>query len=415
MEPKKIESHVLNIRQTIKYNFSLNVQRHWYPIRVNGSFDNLTKTIHASHKSTIIDYCIKLGTRIFFKLCLPFFRLSSSVYQYLVTKENTRKHKTASILTKRNKNCKLITVGNVLVGGVGKTPTVLAITKQFKSEGFNIAVVSKGYAGEKLNLNNSPEIIPNSMSDSEAARYFGDEPTLISRLSSVPVCVAKDRTLAVEYLVSKNPELDYIISDDGIQSLHHFSEKKILVFDERIMGNGYCLPYGPMREPWPTPYFTDAVILNFSAGHKIKSSSLSKILTRENVGQIFESKLVIKFWENLERKRIECSEIHELSESKRKTTKKKVLAVAGIGVPNKFFSTLKSLGLDFDALPLNNHEKDINDIMMRLDISNYDLILTTEKDGIKLTLKNKEIVEKLWKLITELDLPNDFYRKLIEE
>ena len=116
-------------------------------------------------------------------------------------------------------------------------------------------------------------------------------------------------------------------------------------------------------------------------------------MRRDNVGQIFESKLVIKFWESLERKRIECSEINYLSEIESKTTKKKVLAIAGIGVPNKFFLTLKSLGLDFDALPLNNHEKDINDIITRVDISNYDLILTTEKDGVKLTPENKEIVE----------------------
>ena len=264
MQHKKLESRVLNFRQTIIYNFSLNVQKHWYPSNVNGSFDNLNKTIYVSHKSDFLDHCIKLSTRIFFIICLPFFRLSSSIYQHLATKKNTRKHKTVSKFNKKNKSCKLITVGNVLVGGVGKTPTVLAITKQLRSEGFNVAVVTKGYAGEKLNLNNSPEIIPNNMPDSEAARYFGDEPTLISRLSSVPVCVAKDRTLAIEYLVSKNPELNYIIADDGIQSLHQFSEKKILVFDERIMGNGYCLPYGPMREPWPTPYFIDAVILNFS-------------------------------------------------------------------------------------------------------------------------------------------------------
>ena len=214
---------------------------------------------------------------------------------------------------------------------------------------------------------------------------------MISRLSFVPVCVAKDRTLAIEHLLSHNPGLDYIVADDGIQSLHQFSEKKILVFDERIMGNGYCLPYGPMREPWPTPYYIDAVILNFSKGHKIKSSSLSKILSSDNVGQIFESKLVIKFWESLERKRIECSEMHDLSGIKSNTSKKNVLAVAGIGVPNKFFLTLKSLGLDFDALPLNNHEKDINDIIKRVNISNYDLILTTEKDGIKLSIKNIEI------------------------
>ncbi len=243
-----------------------------------GLFDNLNKTIYVSHKSDFLDYCIKLSTRIFFIICLPFFRLSSSIYQHLATKKNTRKHKALPKFNKKNKNCKLITVGNVLVGGVGKTPTVLAITKQLRSEGFNVAVVTKGYAGEKLNLNNSPEIIPNDMPDSEAAKYFGDEPTLISRLSSVPVCVAKDRTQAIEYLVSKNSELNYIIADDGIQSLHQFSEKKILVFDERIIGNGYCLPYGPMREPWPTPYFIDAIILNFSEGHKIRYSNFNKIL-----------------------------------------------------------------------------------------------------------------------------------------
>ena len=107
--------------------------------------------------------------------------------------------------------------------------------------------------------------------------------------------------------------------------------------------------------------------------------------------------------------------VYSLSEVESKTAKKKVLAIAGIGVPNKFFLTLKSLGLDFDALPLINHEKDINDIINRVDISNYDLILTTEKDGVKLTLENKEIAKKLWKLITELHLPGDFYRKLIEE
>ncbi|MDA9718908.1 tetraacyldisaccharide 4'-kinase [Betaproteobacteria bacterium] len=415
MPHKKLESRVLNTRQTIIYNFSLNVQKHWYPSRLNGSFDDITNTSHASHKSKFINYCIKLSTRISFVICLPFFRLISTVYKRLTTAKNARKYETVSKLTKINKSFKLITVGNVLVGGVGKTPTVLAITKQFRSEGLNVAVVTKGYAGEKLNLNTSPEIIPNNMSDSEAARYFGDEPTLISRLSSVPVCVAKDRTLAIEYLASNNPELDFIVADDGIQSLHQFSEKKILVFDERIMGNGYCVPYGPMREPWPTPYFIDAVILNFSASHKIRSSSLDKILARDNVGQIFKSNLVIKFWENLEGKRIECSKIYDLPEIKNKTTKKKVLAVAGIGAPNKFFWTLKSLGLDFDALPLNNHEKNINDIINRLDISNYDLILTTEKDGVKLTLENKEIVRKLWKLITQLHLPDDFYQKLIEE
>ena len=111
-----------------------------------------------------------------------------------------------------------------------KLQQFLRSLNKLRSEGFNIAVVTKGYAGEKLNLNNSPEIVSNGMPDSEAARYFGDEPAMISRLSSVPVCVAKDRTQAIEYLVSKNSDLNYIIADDGIQSLHQFSEKKIVSF-----------------------------------------------------------------------------------------------------------------------------------------------------------------------------------------
>ena len=144
MPNKKLENRVFNVRQTIIYNFSLNVQKHWYPSRLNGSFDDITNTSHASHKSKFINYCIKLSTRISFVICLPFFRLISIVYQHLVTKKNTSKHKPVSKLTKRKKSCKLITVGNILVGGVGKTPTVLAITNKLRSEGFNIAVVRKG-------------------------------------------------------------------------------------------------------------------------------------------------------------------------------------------------------------------------------------------------------------------------------
>ena len=89
MPHKKLESRVLNVRQTIIYNFSLNVQKHWYPGRVNGSFDNLPKTIHDSHKLKLTDYCIKLSTRVSFLICLPFFRLVSIVYQHLATKKNT--------------------------------------------------------------------------------------------------------------------------------------------------------------------------------------------------------------------------------------------------------------------------------------------------------------------------------------
>ena len=107
MPHKKLESRVLNARQTIIYNFSLNVQKHWYPSKLNGSFDGITKTSHASHKSKVIDYCIKLSTRIAFIICLPFFRLISSVYEHLTTAKNTRKYETVSKLTKINKSCKL--------------------------------------------------------------------------------------------------------------------------------------------------------------------------------------------------------------------------------------------------------------------------------------------------------------------
>ena len=94
MSHKKLESRVLNVRQTIIYNFSLNIQKHWYPRGVNGSFDNLTKTIQASHKSKFLNYCIKISMGVSFVICLPFFRLFSIVYQHLATKKITRKKET---------------------------------------------------------------------------------------------------------------------------------------------------------------------------------------------------------------------------------------------------------------------------------------------------------------------------------
>ena len=417
MAKNTIKSRIFDTRQTIKHYLSLYLQNHWYPGTPQYSWrDTTSNVICKSSKSKFVNHCIRITTRLSLLLCLPIFMLISKLYQWIASKIIAHERQPPSNLSRKLNGCKLITVGNVVVGGVGKTPTVLAIIQRLKAQGFRVAVASKGYAGDKLKTNHSPEIIQNNMTQFETAKYFGDEPTLISRLSSTPVCVSKDRRLAIELLISEIPELDYIIADDGLQSLHQFSEKKVVVFDERFLGNGFCLPYGPLREPWPPPYVVDAMILNFSAGSEVRQTTIKKLIGNNvNFGQIFESKLQTRYWENLEGKRIRCDEIHATSQINTETSKKKVLACAGIGVPSKFFVTLRSLGLEFDALPLSNHEININDIIEKVATSSYDLILTTEKDGVKLNKNNKEIVKKLWKLNTEMYLPDDFYRTLIEE
>ena len=141
----------------------------------------------------------------------------------------------------------VVVVGNVVAGGSGKTPVVMALVRHLRARGLRVGVVSRGY-GRRMPASGDDV---REVSATSQAGEVGDEPLLIQRSCGVPVFVGRQRLAAAEALLARHPETEVIVSDDGLQ--HHAMQRdlEICVFDDRGVGNGWLLPAGPLREPWP--------------------------------------------------------------------------------------------------------------------------------------------------------------------
>jgi len=139
----------------------------------------------------------------------------------------------------------VLVVGNVVAGGAGKTPAVMAIVRHLQQRGLNVGVISRGYGRRSQAC---VEVFPDSAVDD-----VGDEPALIRRSTQAPVFVAARRAQAARALLARHPQTQVIVCDDGLQHLRLQRDLEIGVFDDRGVGNGFMLPAGPLREPWPRP------------------------------------------------------------------------------------------------------------------------------------------------------------------
>ena len=149
----------------------------------------------------------------------------------------------------------VVVVGNLIAGGAGKTPTVLAVVRLLQRHGRRPGIVSRGHGRTDAGV---LEVSPDTL-----AQDCGDEPLLLRLRAGVPVCVARDRVAAAQALRRRHPEVDVIVSDDGLQHLRLARDLQIIVFDERGAGNGWLLPAGPLREPLPaTPPPRSLVLYN---------------------------------------------------------------------------------------------------------------------------------------------------------
>ena len=137
----------------------------------------------------------------------------------------------------------VVVVGNVVAGGSGKTPVVMALVQHLQSRGIRCGVVSRGYGRDSHDCR---EVHPGSN-----ARDVGDEPLLLARACGVPVFVAARRADAARALLAAHPSTQIIVSDDALQHYALERDVEVCVFDDRGIGNGWLLPAGPLREPWP--------------------------------------------------------------------------------------------------------------------------------------------------------------------
>ena len=237
----------------------------------------------------------------------------------------------AGVLTIVRLPVPVVVVGNLVAGGAGKTPTVLALAKLLGKAGRRVGIVSRGYGGSSVG--------PLSVHPGSEALECGDEPLLLRLRAGVPVFVGRDRVAAARALLLEHPEIDVIVSDDGLQHLRLGRDVQVLVFDERGTGNGWLLPAGPLREPMPRALAPCSVVL-YNASH-------STTALPGWVGQRrFAGAAALADWW-----RGQAPERSTLAALKGRT----LVAAAGTARPERFFAMLREAGLDIDPLPLPDH------------------------------------------------------------
>ena len=253
----------------------------------------------------------------------------------------------------------VVVVGNIAVGGTGKTPLIIRLVHSLQAEGIRPGIVSRGYGGQ-------PAKVPRQVSADSSAEVFGDEPVLIAREANCPVVVDSDRVAAVEYLMTEC-DVDVVLSDDGLQHYRMHRDLEIAVLDgRRGLGNGQCLPAGPLREPPGRLRSVDFIVLN---GEAVADSLASPAWpSRHAVSMTLQP----TFFRHLRSGQRVAA--HDWTGSLG------VHAVAGIGNPERFSATLRTLGL----APMLHHFPDHHAFTPTDLVFNDDLpVVMTSKDAVK--------------------------------
>jgi tetraacyldisaccharide 4'-kinase len=270
----------------------------------------------------------------------------------------------------------VIVVGNVTVGGSGKTPLVIDLVEHLAAQGYRPGVVSRGYRGSAKTW---PQVVNADSDPSEV----GDEPVIIARRTRCPVVVDPDRCRAVTRLLDEF-QCDVVVSDDGLQHQRLGRCLEILVVDGiHRFGNGFCLPAGPLREPSTRVNSVDLIVCN--GGHPASSEYGMRLLP-ETLTQVSDFST------------------HADTES---FVDQKVHAVAGIGHPDRFFHELQRLGLAAHEHVFPDHHAFVAaDFEFGDDLP----VIMTEKDAVKCKAFANS---RMWFVPVSADLGEDFYQRFL--
>lgn len=273
---------------------------------------------------------------------VPFvLQLLSRVYGYVASRRRTRQQSRAERLP-----VPVIVVGNIVAGGSGKTPVVVALVDALRGAGYSPGVVSRGYGGRTHG--------PHAVAIDDDPAVCGDEPLLIRRRTGAPVTVGRDRVEAGRYLIERHP-VDVVVSDDGLQHYRLHRDIEIAIVDgRRRLGNGRLLPAGPLREPASRLSQVDQVLVNGPRDADEPGFDLALA----DACALVDGR---------------CHVLGDFAGAP-------VHAVAGIGDPSRFFAALRAAGIDVIEHPFPDHHAYVPD---DLDFAGAMPVLMTEKDAVK--------------------------------
>ena len=275
----------------------------------------------------------------------------------------------------------VLVVGNLVIGGSGKTPLTIWIANQLRAKGWHPGIISRGYGGQNR--------VPHAIQPNTDVAISGDESLLMARHTDVPVYTARLRSAAAKALLVAHPDVDILISDDGLQHTALARQIEIVVIDAtRGFGNQRLLPAGPLREPLRRLQSADIIIVNQTGP---LHASLRKLPAHHTLT-------------------LQPDTLYALTAPRQRVTPdffigKTLHAVAGIGHPQRFFNQLSAAGLSFTAHAFPDHHA-----FQAGELNFHGDIIMTEKDAVKC---EAFATDAMWVWPVQAQPDNDFLPHLL--
>lgn len=319
----------------------------------------------------------------------------------------------------------VIVVGNIFVGGTGKTPLVIALAQELTTRGFTVGIVSRGYGvhvGKQarfVDLTNPYSSTQTQVSPKELASYIGDEPSVLAQYA--PIAVHPQRAEAVKELLKQRPDITVIISDDGLQHYALARDIEIVVQDTRRVGNGMMLPAGPLREPVSRLRSVDFIVTNYNHYPNIPiaiqemmavkgtSTDTSDDVSTSATPSTHHPQAVTMYLTATEVEQISTGKRLPLAEFITEYEQQKLYAIAGIGNPERFYQTLQEQQLTL------HKTKNFTDhyAFQASDLQEFNdgILLMTTKDASKCRTFAQD---NYWAVHVQAKIyPFDFFEKIV--
>lgn len=309
----------------------------------------------------------------------------------------------------------VMVIGNITVGGSGKTPLIISLVDHLQQHGVKVGVISRGYGGDSSQM-------PALVTIDSLPSVVGDEPCLIVSMTRVPMAVCPNRQQAIELLIEAHPDLQLIIADDGLQ--HYALERDIewIVVDAaRGFGNKQLLPTGFLREPLSRLKNSTVIYHQKPNDSQVNDEASSKLsaLTMQLQPDSLQPLLSANIDDS------QNSSISETTVPATSSINNKVHAVSGIGYPQRFFNTLETLGFEVLGHPYPDHHdfgidellqyKDYPIIVTSKDAVKIRTLLTQDESKVAYSAEETDLVTQLWVLPVTAVLSDACYQTLEQQ